>query len=344
MEIDVYAILDSLGEGVIILDSRYIIFYLNPVAEKIIMLSKKRAYGRSFKEIFGRGNEKLMEILKRALSTGETFVNFESNFVRPDRSIIPVNLTVSPLEDREGIQRGLAIIIRDISLIKDLEEEVRIKDRLASFGTIAAGISHEIKNPLGGIMGAAELLEKEIGKNEYTDIIIKESKRIASLMDNLLNLADQKRLNLLPLNIHRVLDRVINMFKNKKGVIFERLYDPSLPEILGDEDRLTQVFLNIIKNGIESMDERGIISIVTRVEYQAGKRKMVAIEIRDRGRGIRAEDMDKLFTPFFTTKPKGTGLGLTISHKIVAEHKGSIRVESRLGEGTRFFVYLPLME
>jgi two-component system nitrogen regulation sensor histidine kinase GlnL len=335
---DVYNIIDSIGEGVIILDNNYNIIQFNPVAEKITMLSKKKAIGKSFKEIF-KSNEKLIEILQRSLNAGEIFLNFENNFIRADRSIIPLSITISPLEEKEGI----AITMRDISLIKNLEEELRLKDRLASFGTIALGISHEIKNPLGGIMGSAELLRKEFGKNEYIDIIIKEVERIDSLMDNLLSLADQKKLNITSLNIHKVLDDVINMFKTK-DVIFERIYDPSLPEILGDEDRLIQVFLNIIKNGIESMDGMGIISIITRVDYQVGKRKMVSIEIRDNGTGIKKEDIDKLFTPFFTTKPKGTGLGLTISHKIISEHKGSIRVESKFGEGTKFSINLPLAE
>ena len=163
-------------------------------------------------------------------------------------------------------------------------------------------------------------------------------------MENLLSLADQKSLNIGLLNIHRVLDNVINIFSKYIEITFERIYDPSLPELLGDEDKLTQVFLNIIKNCIESMNGKGMINIKTRIDYQAGNRKVVSIEIKDNGSGIKEENIDKIFTPFFTTKPKGTGLGLTISHKIILEHKGSIKVESKVEKGTKFLINLPLLE
>ena len=235
---------------------------------------------------------------------------------------------------------------------------MRQADRLSTLGTLAAGLAHEIKNPLGGIKGAAQLLERELPEGselrDYTRVMLKEVQRVNRIVEELLELASPRRLEPSKVNLHKTLGDILILQKRavgKKKITFQQQFDPSIPPVLGDEALLIQLFLNLIKNAVEAVGESGLIRVTSRVlsDYsmtQKGERRsrMVAIEISDDGPGIHKEELEHLFTPFFTTKPNGTGLGLAICHKIVSEHRGMIKVDSDPARGTTFTVMLPLIQ
>jgi two-component system nitrogen regulation sensor histidine kinase GlnL len=269
-----------------------------------------------------------------------------------------VSATTFPLLLSSGDAIGTILVLRDLTNIRELEDAVRHADRLSALGTLAAGLAHEIKNPLGGIKGAAQLLDLELpADSELRDnvrVMVKEVERVNRIVEELLALASPRKLALGKVNLHQVLGDIVTLQKRAaagRQITFQQQFDPSIPPILGDEGLLTQLFLNLVKNAVEAVESGGTVRVASRVisDYsmtQKGERRsrMVAVDVGDDGPGIPKEQLENLFTPFFTTKAKGTGLGLPICQKIVSEHRGMIRVESEVGHGTTFTVMVPLIQ
>ena len=217
------------------------------------------------------------------------------------------------------------------------------------------GMAHEIRNPLGGIRGSAQLLRQEIknkSHQEYLDIVVSEVDRINRLVKRMMALTRPLDLKLRSTNIHKVLEDILTLEKDtltRKNGRFEQIYDPSLPPIEADEDQLKQVFLNLIKNAIEASRKGGKIQIITRLSSGYAikstsspvPQQNIVIEIIESGEGMDKKIQKKLFTPFHTTKKKGSGLGLPISLKIVKDHHGKIKVTSEKDLGTTVQVFLP---
>lgn len=349
-------VIDSVGDGVIVLDRAQRITLMNPAAEEITGFSGRQVEGTPFPDLFGT-EEVLLEMVIKTAETGMTISDHENVVLKRGAHMTPVNATTSPLLQADGEPIGVVLVLRDITNIRDLEDAVRKADRLSTLGALAAGLAHEIKNPLGGIRGAAQLLERELPEGselrEYTSIMLKEAGRVNKIVEELLNLTTPRKLELSKVNLHRVLGDIVTLQKRaleKKSISFQQIFDLSIPPVLADESLLTQLFLNLIKNAAEAIEEAGQIRINTRVvsDYsmtQKGERpsRMVAIDICDDGPGIPKEQQENLFTPFFTTKSRGTGLGLAICHKIVSEHRGMIKVESEPGKGSSFTVMIPLI-
>jgi two-component system nitrogen regulation sensor histidine kinase GlnL len=350
-------VIDSVGDGVIVLDRQGMVTLINPAAEEISGISRRQATGHHFGEIFA-GEETLLDIVNKTAATGMIISDYENVALTKGGHITPVSVTTSPLLQDNGEQIGTILVLRDLTSIRDLERAVRQADRLSTLGTLAAGLAHEVKNPLGGIKGAAQLLERELPEEselrDYTRIMLKEVQRVNRIVEELLELASPRRLKPSKVNLHKTLGDILILQKRAVGnrkITFQQQFDPSIPPILGDEALLIQLFLNLIKNAVEAMGDTGLIRVTSRVlaDYsmtQKGERRarMVAIEISDDGPGICKEDMEHLFTPFFTTKPNGTGLGLAICQKIVSEHRGMIKVDSDPTRGTIFTVMLPLIQ
>ena len=350
-------VIDSVGDGVIVLDQQGTITLINPAAEEITGISRRQGQGHHFNGIFA-GVKILLEMVSKTAATGMTISDYENIALAKASHLTPVSATTSPLLKDNGEQTGTILILRDLSNIRELERAVRQADRLSTLGTLAAGLAHEIKNPLGGIKGAAQLLERELPDGselcEYTGIMLKEVQRVNKIVEELLELASPRPLKPSKVNLHKTLGDILILQKRavgKKSINFLQQFDPSIPPLLGDEALLIQLFLNLIKNAVEAVKEIGVIRVTSRVvaDYsmtQKGERRsrMVAIEISDDGPGINKDDMEHLFTPFFTTKPNGTGLGLAICQKIVSEHRGMIKVDSDPTKGTTFTVMLPLIQ
>jgi len=349
-------VINSVGDGVIVIDMIQRVTLMNPAAEEITGVSRRQAEGSKFCTLF-EGEDVLLEMVAKTAETGMTISDHENVVVKKGNHVTPVNVTTSPLMLADGECIGIVLVLRDITNIRELEEAVRQADRLSTLGTLAAGLAHEIKNPLGGIKGAAQLLECELPAEselrEYTSIMLKEVGRVNKIVEELLSLTTPRKLELSRVNLHRVLSDIIMLQKSAVptgGILFQQHFDLSIPPILADESLLTQLFLNLIKNAVEAVGEPGAIRIATRVmsDYSMTKRgerpsRMVAIEVSDDGKGMEKDLQENLFTPFFTTKSKGTGLGLAICHKIVTEHRGMIKVDSEPGKGSTFTVMLPLI-
>jgi two-component system nitrogen regulation sensor histidine kinase GlnL len=348
-------ILTSLEDGVLVVDLDGTVCFVNQAAENLIQLSSSQILHRPSSQVFKR-NPWIGAMIEKNLASFHSSTRAEGEIITPWRRHVPVGLALFPLQDQTGKTQGIILLLHDLTRRRELEEDLKRSDRLATLGTLAAGLAHEIKNPLGGIKGAAQLLKRTLTPDpalrEHTDIIIREVDRIDHLMEQLLNLSRPAKLDLGPLNIHEILDQVLLLEKQQgknAKITVRKHFDPSLPPIRGDRNQLTQVFLNIVKNSLQAMAGNGDLAVTTRMETdfhirEPGKErdKFIWVDIKDNGPGISEENLPHIFSPFFTTKNHGTGLGLAVCHRIVKEHGGMIRVESRASEGTTFKVSLPV--
>lgn len=238
---------------------------------------------------------------------------------------------------------------RDLDTIRYLEREKAKAERLASLGTMAAGIAHEIKNPLVSIKTLAQLLPEKASdpefRDEFSQIAIREIERIDSLVLGLLSLAKPSPPKLEPISLNSILDETltpITIRMEERGIKLKKTYRKDLPQVMGDSLQLKQVFSNLIINCMQATSEGGRVTVITSWQRDSRhKNGYVEIKISDTGVGIPQKELDKIFNPFFTTKHEGVGLGLTICHRIIEDHRGNIHVESKEGVGTTFIISLP---
>lgn len=349
-------VLASLIEGVVVIDPSRRITLVNRAAEEIVGITSEEAVGRSLDEVF-RDLTEIASLVTQTFETGRSFSNNDAVLRRPGGETRMIGVITSVVAGSGGGVTGVAAVLRDLTSVREMEEQVRRAERLSALGVLAAGIAHEVRNPLAGVRGAAQLLGSEIRGNQalvpYTDVIVREVDRLDRIVTGLLPFASPRTFSYGPVNIHSVLDRVLLLEQPRAaaaGVGFQREYDPSLPPVRGNEEQLTQVFLNLVRNGVEAMPAGGRLTVTTRVPdpfmaiRRGGERtRMIQVRVADDGVGIPPEAASSLFTPFFTTKDHGTGLGLALSHQIVTEHGGAIRVESEPGRGSTFSVTLPMI-
>jgi PAS domain S-box-containing protein len=308
----------------------------------------------------------LAEPLVTTLRTGESQENREIAMrVADSDMIIRASTSIFHGQDREVL--GALMVLTDITAIKRLELQIRRSDRLASLGTLSAGMAHEIKNPLVSLKTFAQLLPERYQDSDFRDtfsnLIGHEIDRIDSLVNQLLRFARPAKPILKPLHAHEILEKALTLVGHRlyqKDIKLNRAWLADVDTIHGDADQLEQVFLNFFLNAMDAMKTSGELSVKT--EIRAGEqwvspeshgngqrngkgqtREAFLITIRDSGEGIRAEDIPHVFDPFFTTKDYGTGLGLSVVHGIIQEHGGQIEVESELHKGTAFHILLPLV-
>ncbi len=345
-------LLSSLQDGVIILDPSGRVVWLNQAAEELTGFSGSQIAGRAVGEVFAPPSP-LSSLVAKTADLGRSHADFDATLTRADGGRLTVSAVASLVSNPRGENRGVVLVLRDLSRVRELEEQLQRSDRLAALGILAAGMAHEVRNPLVGVRAAAQLMEREPGfpssLREFTGIIIREVDRLNRLVDGLLAFAGRRPLRLLPCNVNQIVEEALRLESaglQGGGVGVLRKYDPEVPPVAGDPDRLLQVFLNLIRNGTEAMaGGGGELAVRTRYERlapQCGGRAAAVVEIADRGPGIPPELQGKLFNPFFTTKHRGTGLGLPISQRIVEEHGGAIEVQSQMGQGTVFRVLLPI--
>lgn len=356
MKHDLQGIFDALLEGVLILDEADRIERVNPEARRLLGLAIDATPGRTLGEALGPDHP-VCGVVERVRRSGRASIHDEIEFPQRFESPIPVDVAVSNIgESPSGTPSALAIAMRDRSAARTLREEISERERQESYGHIAAGIAHEVRNPLGGIRGAAELIgmrSADERSQKAANLIVNEVDRISGLVDELMVFARGDRLELRPVNIHRLLDGLLDLVQLERGheeIRLVRRYDPSLPEFEADEARLQQVFLNLVRNAMQAMENQpGSLTISTGMTLEhrlvgldGRAQPTVRIRVQDEGPGIPEEILGRLSTPFFTTKAKGTGLGLSVARHWVRRHGGRLRIESVLGEGTRIDVDLPL--
>jgi two-component system nitrogen regulation sensor histidine kinase GlnL len=351
------AVLAGLPDAVIAVDGDGKVVFWNGAAEELTARSARRAVGRALKDIFPF-EDSLIRRLHETLTSGESRSESETAVDTPDNRRVPVSLVTAPLFARDGTVEGAVAVLRDLSRLQQLEGEVRRGETLAAAGRMAVGLAHEIRNPLGAIRGAVQLLQRELGEgsalSEYTAVLLTEVDRVNRIIEQLLDLARPVQVRRVPLNLHQLFERVALLQEEaarEREVTIVRRYDPSLPPILGDEDRLVQVFHNLVRNAIESMKHRGNVLLSSRVSMNplygrmdtgSGQRIMVEAVVADEGSGIPTGLRSRIFDPFFTTKQSGMGLGLAVCHRIIEEHNGAIQVDSVEGKGTTVTCFLPI--
>ena len=345
-------LLSSLQDGVIILDPAGRVVSLNQAAEELTGFSGSQIAGRSIGEVFPPPAP-LSSLVAKTADQGRSHADFDATLIRADGARLTLSAVASLVSNPRGESRGVVLVLRDLSRVRELEEQVRRSDRLAALGVLAAGVAHEVRNPLVGIRAAAQLMEREPNfppsLQEFTGIIIREVDRLNRLVGDLLAFAGHRPLRIQPCNVNQVVEEALRLEEcglQTGGVTIVRRYDPEVPAVAGDPERLLQVFLNLIRNGAEAMaGGAGELQVRTRFERvapQCGGRSAAVVEIGDRGPGIPPEVQAQPFNPFFTTKDGGTGLGLPISLRIVEEHGGAIEVQSQMGQGATFRVLLPI--
>lgn len=349
-------VLENIDRGVIAMDRDGRITLVNPAGEDYLGVSLRHCLGRDINEIFA-GQHTLLYMVRIALNEGRTISDSEGIILeRPRQDPLPVSIYAAPIYSGRSGQDGAVIIIRDLSRMQELERSLRHADRLSMLGTLAAGLAHEIKNPLGGVKGAAQLLAMELPQDsslqEYTQVMVREVERINGIIEELMNLGNPRPAEMGDVDLTRVLNDII-LLQQEAGrgrqIEFSLVADPSIPPILGDEGLLVRLFLNLVKNAGEAIDGKGWVRVESRVSTDfhmnnPGGRPspMVIVKVRDNGSGIPPEELDRIFTPYFTTKSGGSGLGLAICQKIIEDHRGLLKIASTPGEGTEVTVSLPL--
>ena len=355
MKHDLQGIFDSLLEGVLVLDEAGRIDFLNSEAARLLDAANELRPGDPLAATLG-SDHPICDIVDRVLRTGRASIHDEVDFPCKFSAPVPVDVAVSILGEDGLTASGITIAMRDRSTARSLREDVSERERQESYGLIAAGIAHEVKNPLGGIRGAAELIGMDASDErgrKVSQLIVGEVDRISNLVDELMVFARGDRLEIVRVNIHRPLDALLDLLALERGyenIEIKRRYDPSLPEILADPARLQQAFLNLARNSMQAMEETGgslVLSTRMSLEHRIvspGGQPLPTIEVsfEDNGPGIPADLHHRLSTPFFTTKPKGTGLGLSVARHWIRSHDGRLRISSASGKGTRVDVHLPI--
>jgi two-component system nitrogen regulation sensor histidine kinase GlnL len=343
----------SLTDGVLLLSRDMTILRGNLAVEEMFLASRDTFEGKSLETFFPE-QPLLFAKIREVFDTGTTYCDIECRGLRKFAAF-PAVLTLSPMLDPEGGTEHVVLLAKDVSLLKELQETARQMERSSGLDVLALGMAHEIKNPLVAIGGSAQLLLRDLESPEqkkYLEVVISEVNRINRMVERMLDFARPGQLDLKPVNIHKALEEILALEKvrlaQKKGR-FVQCYDPSLPLVEADEDKLKQVFLNLIQNAVDAVPEGGEIKLITRVGQayavktaaQTSSRLSLIVEIADSGPGIAPDKMQHLFTPFYTTKKKGNGLGLPISLKIVEEHQGKIKIVSEPGKGATAQIILP---
>jgi len=333
-------IFDYSMDGLLLWDNDHRIIDVNRVGEKIIGLPKDRLIGHLVYEphtILGNGKLEILKHIEQVLEKGQTcstmiFKDEEGNSRYFDCS--------SQLDILGGVN---FTVFKDISEKIEIEEQLRKSDTLNVIGELAAGIAHEIRNPMTALKGFIQLLEEIITKNHlmYYQVITSELARIDSIINEFLILAKPHATKYIEKDLNRIMEETVDLLSAQAvlhNVQFITDMESNLPLVFCEPNQLKKVFINIIKNAIEVMPQGGNITITTKML----EGEQVQISIQDEGSGISKERIKKLGKPFFTTKDEGTGLGLMVSYRIINDHQGKITIESEEGRGSTFYIQLPI--
>ncbi|MEJ2073168.1 MAG: nitrogen regulation protein NR(II) [Reinekea sp.] len=343
-------VLEHQFTAVVILDSQFRVEHINSSAELLLVRSEKQLLGLDFLSLFTNSVE-VQSILDSAIEEGASVSVRSAIWQLMHREGLTLDYIVSPFMEHNQVYIMLEMVPADRA-VRISRAEGR-SDQSETSRHLVRGLAHEIKNPLGGIRGAAQLLASELPNEdlqEYTRVIIEEADRLRNLVDRLLGshqLPDFARLN-----VHQVLERVVSLLRAEVGdrVGLIRDYDPSIPEFMGDESQLIQVFLNIGRNALQALtennQENAQITFRTRTVRQFTIRQqryriVMRVDVIDNGPGINQDILEKIFYPMISGRPTGTGLGLSIVQQFVELHHGTVVCESEPGQ-TQFSVYFPL--
>lgn len=340
-------IVHSISSGVFTTDEEGRITSFNPAAQEATGHNLAQVQGRPWRDVFNWHPERPLDMQ----DDGAANMRFEVECTRADGNRLVLGMTLSPLQE-QGRTTGMVGVFKDLTQIRDLEEEMRRKDWLASLGEMSAGMAHEIRNPLGALAGAMQMLRKDLHADETSqrlmDIAIREATRLDTIITEFLQYARPPALNLGEHDLNKLLAETLDLVQHEARTRTNIRLEakPSPGALVGqvDQDQLKQVFWNLATNAFDAMPNGGQLTISTgcrSIDVGGRKGDVIEISFQDTGEGISKKNLDNIFLPFFTTKKQGSGLGLAAVHRIVDLHGGWIKVESREREGSRFVVCLP---
>jgi two-component system, NtrC family, sensor histidine kinase PilS len=283
------------------------------------------------------------------------FLRWETRFARKDGAHLILGFSISPLKDSVDREMGNILIFQDLTRLREMEEHVKRSDRLAAIGKMAAGIAHEIRNPLASISGSIEILKEELGGSTQNQalmgIVLREVHRLNSLIADFLLFARPISPGRERIHLNRLIEEIFQMLSHSPDFNVLIRLDTEFEDelyIQGDPNQVRQIFWNLLINAAQAMPEGGMLRVRLRKgsprALLPGDRSYGEVSVIDSGMGIGEEEIGKIFDPFFTTKEKGTGLGLSIVHSIVESYGGKIAVQSQKGQGSVFSVFIPLAE
>lgn len=331
--------------GVLSIDAGGAVTFVSPEAEKMLHLP-----GADKSSLATKLPPNLQALVTETQTTGQTITD-RKIVLDPNRQRAPISVTVMPATAREKSGK-LVVLLKDFSHTRKLEENLRRLDRLASAGTLSAGMAHEIRNALVAIKTFVDLLLEKNKDDDLAEIVSHEMERMVSLVSQILKFAVPAQPVFSRISVHKILERSLLLAQHRaegRLITFDRKFDAEKDVIEGDNHQLEQAFVNLLLNAVEAISGSGSLSVTTEATTddenharEGESRRCLRIRISDSGVGVTQENMRRLFEPFFTTKQNGTGLGLAVTRRIIEEHNGTIRVESQPGKGTTFTVLLPM--
>lgn len=347
-------LMDNLSTAVLVFDKSLHLQYINLAAESLLAISGRQFHNARLQDILIDGDADIQDI-HQAISEHRSYTKRRTQLHIINGLSLQVDYSVSPVHDLDGA--AVLIEIQGLNYAERISRDENLISTHETTRELVRGLAHEIKNPLGGIRGAAQLLASELPDGgeltDYTNVIIEEADRLHKLVDRLVG--SRKPMEFREMNVHEVLERVRSLIEAEvkdRDIRIVRDYDPSIPDINGDPEQLIQATLNIVRNAVQALDSphvhhcSGVIELRTRIMRNVTigsfyHRLAAKIEIVDNGPGVPKELVDNIFFPMISGRPEGTGLGLSIAHSIVNQHKGIIECDSEPGK-TRFAIYLPV--
>ena len=336
-------LVENMPIGLMAVDSDGTIASFNQTAEAVLQRPADEILGRKANEVLPVQLWNLMDQLEK----GDRVIEKELDCPLADGRMIPLDVSVSLLEGDDGIFLGHIILFRDMTEVQNLKREVETTQRLASLGRLAAGIAHEIRNPLSSIKGFATYFRDRYRENpedlKTAQIMVQEVERLNRVIGELLEFARPVAVKPKPTSMNRLIQHSLRMIESQaaeNNIKVHTSLSPDIKDFPIDQDRINQVLLNLYLNALEAMDKGGTLSVSLSRDGESGG---IMVTVSDTGKGIDKKDVDHIFDPYFTTKQSGTGLGLAIVHKIISSHKGEVKVSSKPGRGTVVTIHLPPM-
>ena len=339
---------ENLSTAILLIDRTCTLRLINPAAEVLLAVSAKQTVGSHVTVLFSDGKQRIHHSLQQVLQRDYAITEREMDIRLPAGEDITVDCTMTPMEEPE-MGRAVLVEIHPIDrMLRIRRDELRVNQQLTT-NAVVRGLAHEINNPLGGIRGAAQLLQRELAdkaQREFTQVIIAEADRLQNLLQRMTGPTTVPHLR--RCNVHEVTERVHTLVRAEapRSITFVRDYDPSVPDLRADPELLIQALLNIVRNAVQAVGNEGTITLRTRTRRQLVigtkcHRLAAAIHIIDTGPGIPADLAEKIFFPMVTGRPDGTGLGLSIAQSLVKQHHGLIEFQTKPGQ-TAFSIFLPL--
>ena len=348
-------ILASLTNGIVTVDLEGRVVTLNTAAEMLTGFFVGEVTSRYCTELFAQTPE-IGEMLMETLASRVPVPGVSLALKRRSGASLPVEVSTAPLKGAEGKDLGVVAVLRDLTLVRELEGQLRRSDRLAALGSLAAGLAHEIKNPLTSVLTFSRHVARRFDdahfRERFQRVVPRELERINGILERLLELARPAPATFTRIPLGPLVDRAVDLFANEietAGVQVARDYARDLPPVAVDEESVYRAVINVVGNALDAMPDGGRLGL--RLAWAGSSEgfrsprpasRQILLEVSDTGTGIRGEDAERLFNPFFTTKERGTGLGLAVTHKIIEDHGGMIDFHSVPGAGTTFRIVLPL--